>query len=75
MDQEFIESILKCDYLNNSDIISDIILIVGYTPDTLLIKTSWVPDTLEIPLNYIGNIKELWNISIYSPEEKYFEEF
>ena len=71
MDQEFIEYVLKCDYLTTSDITSDIVLIVGYTPSTLLIKTSWVADVLEIPLSYLGNIKEIWNISIESPEEKY----
>jgi len=70
MDEDFLLEILGIPF---RDTLSDIILIVGYTPDKFLIKTNWTPDTLEIPWIFVENIQELWNINIESPEEKYLE--
>ena len=53
---------------------SDIILITGYTSDSLILRTNWKQTHLEIPFNFICNIKEIWNISILSHEDKYLQE-
>ena len=52
-------------------LITDIVLIVGYSPNGIFIKTSWTPEILELPIEYISNFKEMWDIYINSPEDKY----
>jgi hypothetical protein len=52
-------------------LITDIVLIVGYTPTSVIIKTSWTPETIEVPNEFIANFKEMWDIFINSPEDKY----
>lgn len=52
---------------NNS---SDIVLIVGYSYTELILKTNWSDELIFINIKFINNLKELWNIEVYSPEEK-----
>jgi len=54
-----------------SNLITDIVLIVGYSPTGILIKTSWISEIIEIPIEYLSNFKEMWDIYINSPEDKY----
>jgi len=65
------------DILNQTvnNLITDIVLIVGYTPSGILIKTTWTSGTIEIPNEYLSNFKELWDIYINSPEDKYICEY
>ena len=70
IDKKFAKSIFNLDIENKS---SDVILIVGYTSDSLIIKTNWKTIYLEIPYKFICNIKEMWNINILSHEDKYLE--
>jgi hypothetical protein len=51
----------------------DLVLIVGYTTDSLILKTNWFKENVEIPFEYICNIKEIHNITIQSNEEIYLE--
>jgi hypothetical protein len=48
--------------------VTDIICIVGYTQDSLLIKTTWSYKILNLDISFIDNIKEVWEIIIESPE-------
>ena len=50
-------------------IITDIILIVGYTMDYIIIKTEWTSETINLDNKFLPNIRELWNIDIKSPIE------
>jgi hypothetical protein len=52
-------------------LITDIVLIVGYTPTSVIIKTSWTAETIEVPNEFIANFKEMWDIFMNSPEDKY----
>ena len=54
-----------------SHLITDIVLIVGYSETGVIIKTSWTPETIEVPNEYLSNFKEMWDIYINSPEDKY----
>jgi hypothetical protein len=49
-------------------IISDIVLLTGYSKDSFFIKTTWTIEILEIPNKYIENIKEIWDLFLNSPE-------
>ena len=69
MDSEFINSVLRCDY--TPDLVTDIVLIIGYTADSILIKTIWTERPIEVQTIFLNNFKEIWNIKIESPEEKY----
>lgn len=57
-----------------SEIVTEIVLIVGYTENEILMKTTWNNETVGIPNEYISSIKEIWNIEIKSPDDKYFDE-
>ena len=48
--------------------VTDIICILGYTSDNLLIKTTWCDKTLNLDNKFIENIKEVWEITVESPE-------
>jgi len=66
LDNDIMESI---DYPDIPKEITDIICIVGYTPDNILIKTTWSNDkVLSIDNKFIDNIKEVWDIIVESPE-------
>ena len=65
---KFCENVLK---QTVNTLITDIVLIVGYTELGLLIKTTWTPEVIEIPNEYLSNFKEIWDIYINSPEDKY----
>jgi hypothetical protein len=71
IDKKFAKGIFKVDIENKA---SDVILITGYTLDSLIIKTNWKLGELEIPFDFICNIKEIWNIDILSHEDKYLQE-
>jgi len=68
IDSEFSKNILKCEL---KEIVTEIVLIVGYTEKSILIKGIWNNELLSIPNEYIDYIKEIWNIEIESPEDKY----
>jgi len=44
--------------------VTDIICIIGYTQDSLLIKTAWKNEIIELNNSFIENIKEIWTINI-----------
>ena len=73
IDNEFINQVLNSDEIIN-DIISDIIIIIGYNLDSLIIKTNWVDTPINLNFSFIDNIKEIWNFEIKSPEENYLNE-
>jgi hypothetical protein len=52
--------------------VTDIICIVGYTPNNLLIKTTWSDKILNLDISFINNIKEVWEITVESPEPDEF---
>ena len=66
----FIKKVLSIDCTR---VLSDIILIVGYTETEIIIMTKWSVDPINIPNCFISNIKEMWNINVESPEELYVE--
>lgn len=66
IDHELMKSILPNFVLKNE--VSDIIVIVGYNSENILIKTLWTPEVLSINISFIQNIKEIWTILIESPE-------
>uniref|UniRef100_A0A6C0IAM3 Uncharacterized protein n=1 Tax=viral metagenome TaxID=1070528 RepID=A0A6C0IAM3_9ZZZZ len=70
LDRPLIKSIEPGSYFDKK--VTDIICIVGYTGDNLLIKTSWTTETLELNIKFISNIKELWTIVLKVPEIKIF---
>jgi hypothetical protein len=43
-------------------IVTDIVLIVGYTPDSLILKTTWIQDLFYLNYSFSGNIKEIHQI-------------
>ena len=61
---------------NKLPTVSDFVLIIGWVPETktsksfIIVKTNWQLDPIEIPVKFINNFKELWNITVKSPEEK-----
>jgi hypothetical protein len=56
------------------EIVTEIVLVIGYNENEILIKTTWNPEIVGIPNEHISSIKEIWNIEIQSPEDKYFDE-
>jgi len=57
-----------------TDLVTDIVIIVGITQDGIILKTTWYPEYLIINNRFIDNIKEIWNIDIKSPEDKFIDE-
>jgi hypothetical protein len=56
-----------------TELVTEIVLILGYTEKEILIKGIWSEETISIPNEYSTSIKEVWNIEIHSPEDKYLE--
>jgi len=52
-----------------SSLLTDIILIVGYTETHLFIMSNWKSEIIEIDYIFVDNILEIWNIEINSPED------
>lgn len=64
LDNEFLTESLKQNG-NDNKIVTDVVLIVGYNNDNIIIKHKWSrANTLEISNKFISNIRELWNIEI-----------
>jgi len=57
-----------------NEIVTEIVLVIGYTEKDILIRSSWTSDLVAIPNEQISLIKEIWNIEINSPDDKYFDE-
>ena len=57
-----------------TEIVTEIILVIGYTEKEILIKTTWNNELVSIPNEHISSIKEVWNIVVNSPDDKYFDE-
>lgn len=70
IDQDFAKNILKTEI---SQDVTDIVLITGYHNTTVTIKTNWSTDLIDIPIDYLCNIKEIWNIEVLPFEDKYLE--
>jgi len=70
IDSEFANDYLDTNFTNTR---SDIVLIVGYTQNEYIIKTTWCLETIKLPWESLGNIKEVWNISVKNPENEYLE--
>jgi hypothetical protein len=68
LDPPFLKGVLSIDAIET---VTDIVLIVGYTPETIIIKSTWKKELIEIPNDYLNNFKEIWNIKILNSEEKY----
>ena len=72
IDQELIDYLdIK---LTIDKLISDIILIIGFTEECLILKTNWKNENIYLKFEFIDNIKELWNFKIKSPEINLNEE-
>ena len=69
IDQELSQFLFK----SKLDIITEVVLIVGYTEKDLLLKCTWSSDIVSVPNEHLSNIKEIWNIEIKSPEDFYYE--
>jgi hypothetical protein len=65
MDTEFIKEVFNID----SPTKYEIVLILGYTPEYIIVKN--VSTSFNVPIKFITHVKEIINISINSPEEKY----
>ena len=63
LNDEFATEVLKLNLLDNQ-IVSDIILIVGYNTENIFIKSNWCKDILKVDNKFLNNIKELWNVEI-----------
>jgi hypothetical protein len=63
LNENFLSNILHIG-LNNYNVISDVILIVGYDKENIFIKTSWYKENIKIQNEYMDNIKELWDVEI-----------
>jgi hypothetical protein len=50
--------------------VTDIICIVGYDNDHILIKSTWIQEKILLKNEFINNIKEIWTINIKSPDNK-----
>lgn len=48
--------------------VTDIICIIGYFPEHFLIKTTWKEEPIELNIELIDNIKEIWDIQIKIPK-------
>ena len=61
-------------YLNSNEAneLTDVVLIVGYNTEFILIKTTWTNNIINLSMDFIDNFKELWDINIKSPEDKFF---
>lgn len=59
----FIKSVLNME-VHQDETISDIVLIVGYDTDCLLLKTKWCEEIVKIENKYIKNLREIWNVEI-----------
>lgn len=70
IDKEFIKKVLNSDDVIN-EIVSDIVLIIGYTKENILIKTNWTSSIIHVPISFISNFREIWNIEIESPEDNF----
>ncbi len=68
LDEEFLKETFN---LISKEISTDIVLIIGYNLDFIIIKTGWISSPVNIPLRLLDNFKEMWSIKIQSPEEKY----
>lgn len=68
IDEDFAKNVLKQE---TKQLLSDIILIVGYTEKELIAKSIYSEFT--IPNEYTTSIKEVWNIEVETPEDLYFE--
>jgi hypothetical protein len=55
----------------NNSIFSDIVLIVGYNQTDFILKTTWQEDLVNIPFDFVGDFKEIWNIELENPEDKF----
>jgi hypothetical protein len=66
LNEEFLIHVLKINENLQNKVITDVVLIVGYTDKTFFIKNKWSEENqiLEIENKYLNNIKEIWNISI-----------
>ena len=62
LDETFVNEILNIKDFKT--IATDLVLIVGSTHESILIKSKWVDETLKISNKYLSNIRELWDISI-----------
>ena len=62
LDETFVNETLNLK--NFKTIATDLVLIVGYSPESILIKTKWVDETLKIDNKFINNIRELWDITV-----------
>lgn len=71
MDNDFINVVLKSDDYTPKEVLSDIVLIVGYNSSDFLIKTNWTSSIINVPILFIHNFREIWNIEIESPEENF----
>ena len=54
--------------LNNN--VTDIVCIVGYDSEHILLKTMWITETVFLKNEFVKNIKEIWSINIENPEIK-----
>jgi len=68
IDEEFAKNVLKMD---TKQLLSDIVLIVGYTEKELIVKSIY--SQFVIPNEYISSIKEVWNIEVESPEDSFLK--
>ena len=63
LSDDFAKEVLKIEIFEN-DIVSDVILIVGYDTDNIFIKSTWTKDVIKIDNKFLINIKEIWNVEL-----------
>jgi len=64
LNEIFISQVLKMDLFEYYDIISDIILIVGYDSTSIYLKTTWSKELIKMDNKFVKNIREIWDIEI-----------
>jgi len=72
VDKEFASEVLEI--TNESNVVlTDIVLITGYTKESLKIMTSWKTEPLYINNKFLENIIEVWNFEVESPDNYFLE--
>ena len=66
LDETFIKDVLKLNEEKycNKNIITDVLIIVGYDSHNFFIKSNWFKSIIKVENKFIHNIKEIWDIQL-----------
>jgi len=61
LDKSFL-NFLECS-LPDEESLTDLVCIIGYTSESILLKTTWSTQVVLIPISFIDNIQEIWDVT------------